>query len=321
VAGAAVQLVKQSLDPQTGIVASAVAAPVVKVVDQSGNAVGGVIVNFAAAGGGTLGATQVTSDAAGIAAAGSWTLGSVVGTNIVTVTAGALPAVTFTATSFAGSPARLAFLVEPTRGLAGDTMAPVQVEIEDQFGNRVPSAQDFVTLGLLPGSNPAAKLQRTVDAAAVNGVATFADFAIDSAGLGNKLDAAAGVLTATSFSFDVGGVFDALKDDRLNPVAAAFSTATGLVYIPGVNNTISVFDPSKRLISSFPILQNQPFGVAANAVARRVYVTTFATLVGAVVVLDDRDAAGEASTEHSLDRVVVFLQRCDLLLQRVELSA
>src|SRR3989454_5796368 len=135
-AGAATQLVKQSVDPQTGTVATAVIVPVVKVADQFGNGVAGIIVDFAAAGGGVLGAAKDTSDGAGLTSAGSWTLGNVVGTNTVTATAGALPAKTFTATSVADVPARLAFLTEPTRALAGDTIAPaVQVAIQDQYGN------------------------------------------------------------------------------------------------------------------------------------------------------------------------------------------
>src|SRR6267143_1428978 len=71
-AGTATQLVKQSVDPQTGTVATAVTAPVVKVADQFGNAVAGVIVDFGAAGGGSVGAAKDTSDALGIASAGSW---------------------------------------------------------------------------------------------------------------------------------------------------------------------------------------------------------------------------------------------------------
>src|SRR5438034_8183120 len=291
-ADAAKRLVKQSLDPQTATVVTGVVAPVVKVADSLGNAVAGVIVDFVVTHGGLLGAVKDTSDTQGLATTGSWTLGSLVGTNTVTATAGALPAVTFSATGVAGAPAQLAFVTEPSHGLAGNTMALVRVEIEDQFTNRVPSAQDFVTLGLLPGSNPAAKLQRIVGSTAVNGVATFNDFSIDSAGLGNKLDATAGALTGTSSAFDVGGVFGAVKDDRLNPVAAAFSTATGLVYMPGVNNSISVFDPSKGQLMLFPILHSQPFGVAVNAALNRVYVTTNTTLptpVGTVIALDGRD--------------------------------
>src|SRR5205814_1293131 len=79
-AGAAAQLIKQSADPQTGAVVTPVTAPVVKVADSLGNGVSGVIVDFVTAGGGTLGATRDTSDAAGLASAGTWTLGTFVGT-------------------------------------------------------------------------------------------------------------------------------------------------------------------------------------------------------------------------------------------------
>jgi adhesin/invasin len=290
--GAAAQLVKQSRDPQTGTVATVVTAPVLKVTDQFGNAVSGVIVDFAVLGGGTLGATRSTSDTAGLATAGTWTLGSAVGTNTVTVTSGALPAATFTATSVAGAPARLAFLVEPIRALAGDTMAPVQIGIHDQFGNRVLAAKDVVSLGLRPGSNAAAKLQGTVAAAPVNGVVTFANLAVDSAGVGDTLDATSGALGSTrSAPFDVGGVTAVFPSDRLQPVAAAFNPTNGLVYVPGVNNTLGVLDPAKGPISQLSILQSQPFGVAVNAVTNRVYVTTFGVLTGSVVVLDARTNA------------------------------
>lgn len=283
-AGAAVQLVKQSLDPQTGIVASAVTAPVVKVVDQSGNAVGGVIVNFAAAGGGTLGATQVTSDAAGIASAGSWTLGSVAGSNTVTVSSVGLPNRVFTATGLAGAPDRLRFTLQPSRGLAGDTMAPVQVAVEDKFGNLVPTAQDFVTLGLLPGSNPAAKLVGTSGATAVNGVATFADFAIDSAGFGYALLATAGARTgAQSSAFDVGGVIATHTTDLWRPVAAAVNRISGIVYAPGAGNILGVLDPGKPPVIQVPGVVT-PFGVAVNSVTNFVYVTGGA----GVIVVDGR---------------------------------
>ncbi len=277
-AGAAVQLVKQSLDPQTGIVASAVTAPVVKVVDQSGNAVGGVIVNFAAAGGGTLGATQVTSDAAGIASAGSWTLGSLVGTNIVTVTAGALPAVIFTATSVAGPPAQLAFLTEPTRALAGNTIAPpVRVAVQDQFGNLVLPAKDVVSLRLGATPNPAAKLQDTVDVAAVNGVAEFANLAIDSAGIGYTLLATALNRTGVeSQPFDIGGVIGAIPVTR-GPVAAALNARTKRIYVPGAS-LVSVLLDDKELLPQIPGFET-PFGVAVNATTNQIYVTSLAGLV------------------------------------------
>ncbi len=281
------QLVRQSVDPQTGTVATAVTAPMVKIVDQFGNSIGGVIVDFAAAGGGIVGATRDTSDALGLATTGSWTLGSVVGPNTVTATAGTLPAVTFSATSVAGPPARLAFVVEPTRGLAGDTMAPVHVEIEDQYANRVPTAQDFVTLDLRPGSNPAAKLQRTVGAAAVNGVATFADFAIDSAGVDDTLVAKSGTLDSVrSKPFDIRGVIRAIPVTQLGPVAAAMNIQTKKIYVPGASR-VSVLLDDRELLPQITGLE-APFGVAANARTNQVYVSSLAGLAaidGAIDVL------------------------------------
>jgi adhesin/invasin len=274
--GAAIRLVKQSLDPQTGTVATGVAAPVVKVTDQFGNGVAGVIVDFAAAGGGTLGATKDTSDALGLATTGSWTLGSVVGTNTVTTTAGTLPAVTFSATGVAGAPAQLAFLTEPTHGVAGNTMAPVQVEVEDQFGNHVTTAQDFVTLRLLPGSNAVANLQRTVDAAAVNGLATFADFAIDSAGVADTLLATSGTLVgARSTPFGIGGVIKAIPVTQ-GPVAAAFDVRSKKLYVPGSGGVSVLLDDKE--ITRIPGFES-PIGLAANSTTNQVYVSSLAGLV------------------------------------------
>jgi adhesin/invasin len=293
---APVQLVKQSADPQTATVATSVAVPpAVMVADQFGNGVAGVIVGFAATtGGGTIGAPADTTDTLGLATVGSWTLGSVAGANTLTVTAGALPAVTFTATGFAGPPARLAFVTEPGRSLAGDTIEPaVQVAIQDQFGNTVLPANDIVSLGLGLKPNPAAKLVGTVGVAAFNGVAVFADLAIDSAGIGYTLVATTPKLAggAETKPFDVGGVIAAFTGDRLQPVAAAFNPVNGFVYVPGVENTLGVLDPGKGLLDVLPILQSQPFGVAVNATTNRVYVTTFVLLAGAVVVIDPRDNA------------------------------
>ena len=275
-AGAATQLVKQSVDPQPGTVATAVTAPVVKVADQFGNGVAGVIVDFAAAGGGVLGAAKDTSDGAGLTSVGSWTLGNVVGTNSVTATAGALPAKTFTATSVADVPARLAFLTEPTRALAGDTIAPaVQVAIQDQYGNLALPAKDVVSLRLGATPNPAAKLQGIVDVAAVNGVASFPNLAVDSAGLGYTLNATSGSLAgAASTPFDIGGVIKAIPVTQLGPVAAALNTATKKIYVPGAT-LVSVLQNDRELLPQLTGFES-PFGVAANATTNQIYVSSLA---------------------------------------------
>jgi adhesin/invasin len=281
------QLVKQSADPQIATVATPVIAPVVKVADRHGNGVAGVIVSFGVTpAGGIVGATADTTDPLGLATTGSWTLGTVAGTNTVTATSGTLPAVVFTATGVAGPSAQLAFLTLPARSLAGDTIAPlVQVAIQDQFGNTAFSAKDVVTLGLGPGGNPAAKPLGTLSVPAFNGVATFVDVAVDSAGLGYTLLASSGTLAgAESKPFDVGGVTAAFKGDLLQPVAAAVNPVTNSVYVPGLNNTLGVLDVGKGVLTQLPGFQ-APFGVAVNTQTNKIYVTTasgVAVVVGGI---------------------------------------
>jgi len=274
------QIVKLSLDPQSAIVGSAVSSPPsVRVVDQFGNAVAGVGVTFAGliGGGSVTGATQ-TTDALGIAMVGSWTLGTVAGlnNNSVTASVSGLPAVTFMASGIAGAPARLVFLTEPTRALAGDTIAPaVQVAIQDLYGNLVISAKDVVSLGLGATPNPAAKLQGIVDAAAVNGVASFPYLAVDSAGLGYAIAATSGTLTgAASTPFDIGGVIKAIPVTRLGAVAAAMNDQTKKIYVPGAT-LVSVLLDDRELQPQLTGFES-PFGVAANATTNQVYVSSLA---------------------------------------------
>src|SRR6266487_6229859 len=275
-AGAATQLVKQSVDPQTGTVATAVTVPVVKVADQFGNGVAGVVGDFAATGGGVVGAAKDTSDGAGLTSSGTWTLGNVVGTNTVTASSGTLPAKTFGATSVAAPPARLAFLTEPTRALAGDSIEPtVQVAIQDQYGNLALPAKDIVSLRLGATPNPAAKLQGIVDASAVNGVASFASLAIDSAGIGYTIVSTSGTLTsAESQPFDIGGVIKAIPVTRLSPVAAALNTQTKKMYVPGTS-LLSVLVDEREVLPQLTGFES-PFGVALNAITNQVYVSSLA---------------------------------------------
>jgi Bacterial pre-peptidase C-terminal domain len=88
-----------SATTQNGSVGANVAeAPAVRVVDQHGGLMPGVNVRFTVVGGGTLGATSVTTDASGVASAGSWRLGPNPGTQTVTATVTGLSPVVFTAT-------------------------------------------------------------------------------------------------------------------------------------------------------------------------------------------------------------------------------
>ena len=103
----AVAMTKQGGDAQSAAVSTAVTnAPSVKLVDISGNPVASVAVTFAvASGGGSITGSSATTNALGIAAVGSWTLGATAGANTLTATAAGSgiagnPA-TFTATATA----------------------------------------------------------------------------------------------------------------------------------------------------------------------------------------------------------------------------
>ncbi|HEX8384538.1 MAG TPA: cadherin-like domain-containing protein, partial [Rubricoccaceae bacterium] len=104
----------------------------------------------------------------------------------------------------AGSPAQLAFTVQPSNVVAGAAISPaVQVTILDGFGNVVTGATDNVTVAI--GTNPSGgTLSGTTTVAAVNGVATFSNLSVNLVGTGYTLTASSGSLTgATSAAFNV----------------------------------------------------------------------------------------------------------------------
>jgi hypothetical protein len=84
-----------------------------------------------------------------------------------------------------------AFVVQPSGATVGSTITPpVQVEIRDQFGNRVTTATNNVILTL--SSNPGnATLTGGGPVAAVAGLATFAGISLDKVATGYRLAATA----------------------------------------------------------------------------------------------------------------------------------
>ena len=101
-------------------------------------------------------------------------------------------------------PTALAFAVQPSNTAAGAVITPaVQVEIRDQFGARMTTASNNVTVAI--GTNPAGgTLAGTRTVAAVNGVATFSGLSINTIGAGYTLAASSnGLTSATSGSFNI----------------------------------------------------------------------------------------------------------------------
>ena len=122
-------------------------------------------------------------------------------------TSGVLPvSVSGTFDVTAGVPATLEFSGEPTDATAGSFIAPaVTITARDDQGNVATAFTDNVTLSITGGTGTTnATLSGTLTVAAVSGVATLGDLAIDSAGTNYSLDVTSGVLpVSTSAPFDV----------------------------------------------------------------------------------------------------------------------
>jgi hypothetical protein len=109
--------------------------------DAAGAAIAGVPVTIAVtAGGGTL-TGKPTVSAAGETSIGSWTLGTVAGTQTVTVTVSGLTPLVLSATATPGPPAGMNIAAGNAQtALAGAAVAAaVQARVVDGFGNAIPS--------------------------------------------------------------------------------------------------------------------------------------------------------------------------------------
>jgi hypothetical protein len=101
---------------------------------------------------------------------------------------------------------KLAFVVQPGATTPGSVISPaVQVAVQDAAGNTVPGASANVSIAIAAGRGASgAVLTGTATRSAINGIASFADLAIDRAGTNYALTASAPSLTsATSAGFDV----------------------------------------------------------------------------------------------------------------------
>ena len=104
----------------------------------------------------------------------------------------------------AGPPTRLAFVIQPTNAVAGQSISPfVQIAIQDNSGNIVTSANDPVTISISNNSG-GSTLSGTLTQNAVGGIATFNDLSLNRSGTGYTLAATSGSLTSsTSGAFDI----------------------------------------------------------------------------------------------------------------------
>ncbi|MBP9890301.1 MAG: putative Ig domain-containing protein [Planctomycetes bacterium] len=136
---------------------------------------------------------------------------------------------------------KLQFLVQPTNTIAGQVISPpVQVEITDGSGTRIPTATNAVTIAL--DQNPSAStLGGTLTVNAVAGVATFNNLTLSIAmpGAQHTLRATAtGLTDATSWPFQ--SLNPAAAGVRLGFVAQPSNTVAGQNIAPAI--TVEVQD-------------------------------------------------------------------------------
>src|SRR5206468_4726554 len=144
----------------------------------------------------------------------------------------------------AGTATALVFGVQPTTTVAGAVITPaVQVTAQDAQGNTATGFTGNVTVAI--GTNPSTgTLGGTLTHAAVDGVATFANLAIDKVGTGYTLTATgAGSATSPAFNITAGSatalVFSVQPTTTV--AGAAITPAVQVTALDASNNTATGF--------------------------------------------------------------------------------
>ncbi len=143
-----------------------------------------------------------------------------------------------------GTPAKLAFTVQPSAAAAGSALTPaVQVAVQDASGNIVAGATTLVTVAIATNAG-GGTLSGTTSKNAVNGIATFSDLSIDRGGTGYTLTTtASGLASATSVPFTI-----TAATGRLVFTVQPGTTAAGAALTPAVQ--VAVVDGSGNVVTS-----------------------------------------------------------------------
>jgi adhesin/invasin len=205
-AGAATQIAINAGNNQTGTVGTAVAiAPSVIVKDASNNPIGGVTVTFAvASGGGSVTPLSATTDASGIATAGSWTLGSAPGVNTLTATSVGLlgSPVTFTATGNAGPATTIAINAGNNQTATVGTAVAIAPSVIVKDASNNPIGGVTVTFAVASGGGSVTPFSAMTN---VSGIATVGSWTLGAVSGVNTLTATAAGLTGSPVTFTATG--------------------------------------------------------------------------------------------------------------------
>jgi hypothetical protein len=207
-------------------------------------------------GGATLSGALAAATAAGVATFSDVKLNKAAAGYTLRATSGSLQAATSTAFNVSPStPVRIGFVVQPATATAGEALAPVEVAVQDAFGNTTPStARIDVALGVNPGNDT---LAGTLSLEAVDGVARFTTLSLTKASRGYTLAATTQDLgAATSAAFEVAPAAPAQLRFGVQP---ADSTA-GVALAPFVQvRLLDAFDNQTRSTASVTVeLESNP---------------------------------------------------------------
>jgi len=253
-AGAAAAIALNAGDNQTATVGTAVAtAPSVLVTDAGGNPVAGQVVTFAVTGGGgSITGGSATTNPAGIATLGSWTLGTTAGTGNNTLTAntaGVATTVTFTASAQAGAAASVTISAGNGQSATVGSTLPLDpaVTVADQFGN--PVAGTTVTFAVTGGGGSLTGATPLTNAA---GLATLGSWTLGTTAGSNTLSATVGGLppasfTATGTAGPAASVTISAGDGQSAPAGTAVPIA------PAVQVTDAFANPVSGLTVTFAV--------------------------------------------------------------------
>jgi len=238
----------------TNALTQATIAPAVRVAveDASGNTVTTATnpITIALVGGTGLGGTLTVTPQNGIAIFGDLTVGTAGSGYTLSATSPDLTPTTSTsftisAPGIASSPVKLAFAQQPSNALTQAAISPaVQVAVEDANGNTVTSATNPITVALVGGTG----LGGTLTVTPQNGIATFSNLKVGTAGSGYTLSATSPDLTSTtSTSFTINAPGAASSPVKLAftqqpsnaSIQAAISPAVRVAIEDGNGNTVT----------------------------------------------------------------------------------
>jgi adhesin/invasin len=217
-------------DNQTAAAGTALAVPPsVLVRDAFGNPVAGSTVAFAVtSGGGSVTGGSATTNTSGIAAVGSWILGTTIGANTLTATAGALAPLTFSATAVPG-PGIMTLTSGNNQTAIVNTAVAVAPSVTIKDVNNNPVVGTTVTFAVASGGGSITGATATTNA---SGVATLGSWTLGTTAGSNSLTASSPGVNGSPVTFTATGTPDAPQTMTFNAGNGQTALASTAVAIP-----------------------------------------------------------------------------------------